>query len=181
MFFRATSWMVQRYPLVELLHPRLPIWELGGYALDALGRHAGQCTVRSWLLDSINVKWKEKLIEPFPEPCLSCPPIDALEHIVIGSIVREMLDLTYSTREKGQSADEEAMARAMTTGLENGAREFSKMLSSSLRSASSLLKNLESNEAFPVKLEFLTESGKKETKKTTTKEKTTVKKSRRKK
>lgn len=174
MFFRATWWIVQRYPLAELLHPRLPIWELGGYAIDAIGRHAGQCTVRRWILEYIDVKWKERLIEPFPEPCLSCPPIDALEQILVGSIVREMLDVTYGAREKGRIAGEEEFARAMSSGLENGAKEFSKMLSSSLRSTSTLLKNMEANEPFRLNLSFSDAKESAQTRKSTAAKKPTT-------
>lgn len=154
MFLRALTWVVQRYPLVELLHPRQPVWELGGYALDALGRHAGQCTARRWLVEVIDVKWRERLTEPVPEPCLSCPPIDALEQILIGSVVSEMLEITYSSRKKGKALGEQDFARAMRTGLENGTGQFAKMLSSSLNSTSTFLENIETSRAFAEELSF---------------------------
>jgi hypothetical protein len=157
MFFRATWWGTMKYPLAEQLNPKMALWELGGYALDALGRTAGQCTTRHWILDILHPVWKDRLVKPLPNPCLTCPPIDALEHLVLGSIVREILEVAYEAQAKDDFAKEDRLARAMSLGIANGSKTFLEMFTSSLKSTTALLKELEAKPAFKEQ-KFLTKA-----------------------
>lgn len=142
MFFRATWWVVQRYPLVETLHPALPVVEIGGYALDALGRHAGQCMVRHWLWELVPRDWRERIWPPLPDPCLSCPPIEVLERILLGSVARSLLELSYAAQTKNTIVEERAAEEALNKGLHLGGKLFTEMLEDSQRSAASLVRTL---------------------------------------
>lgn len=140
MFMRATWGIVVRYPLAELLDPRLPLWELGGYARDAIGRRASQCTVYSWLLPHFP-EWREVLpieIEHIPDPALelAAPNWEAFETYVLGGITRQMLELAYATSEKESEISEKRVADAMAKGMALGAAIFGKDLERS-REASS--------------------------------------------
>jgi len=122
MFFRATWRIFQMYPLNEQLSIKTPIWELGGYAMDAIGRHAGQCTVRSWIFDHLPVKWREVFEFPRPDPCLTCPPVDLIEHASIGDTMREFLVLTARTRDL-EKLDEASIAQSFATGARYGLKQ----------------------------------------------------------
>ena len=63
------------------------------FAARLIDRTAGQCTVRTWLFDPFAPPWHEHFFIPEPEPCLACPPIDALERMLNGGLVRELLVL----------------------------------------------------------------------------------------
>lgn len=94
---------------------------------------------------------------PPPEPCLTCPPIAALEQLEHGAIVREMLQISYSARDKERTVDEDEFASAMATGLESGAKAFVEMTTKSLRQTASFMEMLKTNDIFAVKREFLAE------------------------
>ncbi|WP_332817227.1 hypothetical protein [Sphingopyxis sp.] len=137
MFMRATWGFVIRYPLAELVSPRLPIWELGGFARDAIGRRASRCTLYSWILPHFPV-WREFLpldiraIEKLP-PELAVPNWEAFETYVVGGITKQMLELSYGLAEKSETVDDKQVADAMAKGMAVGAKAFSADLERSKR------------------------------------------------
>ena len=147
LFFRATWGIVQLYPLVEQLSSKLPIWELGGYALDAIGREAGQCTVRTWLLDRFDFLFEEKFRVPGGDPCLSCPPFDAFEIVVLGSIVRELIVINEQAQSKNEIMKEATVAKAFAAGLSQGSKEFIELLNRSVENATAFAKILQRKES----------------------------------
>ena len=144
LFFRATWRITMLYPLVEQLDVRMPLWELGGFALDAIGRASGPCTVRTWLFDRLVPTWREPFFIPRPDPCLTCPPIDVLERLLMGGLVRELILLANKHQDREGGVDEVDAAHAATRGLELGAREFTKMLEASNKKTLELAKQLQS-------------------------------------
>lgn len=132
MFTRATWGFVIRYPLAEVVSPLLPIWELGGFARDAIGRRASPCTLYSWILPHFP-EWRKVLpfeIDRIPEPPLelTTPSWEAFETYIVGGMTREMLELAYGLGEKGAEVDEGQVAEAMAKGMRLGATSFHKDL-----------------------------------------------------
>lgn len=78
--------------------PSLTWFELGGRALDVLGRTAAPCLMTEWVRDYFVLERVGRW--PMPDPCLSCPREDLLERVVLGGIgtglVRVAVD--YQTR-----------------------------------------------------------------------------------
>jgi hypothetical protein len=135
MFFRATWGGILRYPAVERLHARLPLWELGESARDAIGRRAGQCTLRRWIIDIVlTERFRDMFrVPPFPEPnpCLTCPPFELLEIYLMGGVTRELLKLAYSIEDTGK-VDEAQVATTLATGLRAGVTELTRDFRESL-------------------------------------------------
>lgn len=132
MFTRATWGIVVRYPLAEVVSPRLPIWELGGFARDAIGRRASPCTLYSWILPHFP-EWRQVLpieIKHIPDPPLelATPNWEAFETYVVGGMTKEMLELAYSLGEKEADVEEAQVAEAMAKGMRLGAASFAKDL-----------------------------------------------------
>jgi hypothetical protein len=163
LFFRATWRIFQLYPLVEQLSPKLPLWELGGYALDAIGREAGQCTVRTWIIDRFERLLPEKFrIPPFDDVCLTCPPIDAFETIVMGGVVRNLLEVSEGVLPKNGIVKEEIVAKAFESGLREGVDSFAVMLDRSIDNVASLAKSLKRKDAVNLTAEQFLEATKKQ-------------------
>lgn len=132
MFMRATWGIVIRYPLAELVSPRLPIWELGTFARDAIGRRASRCTLYQWILPHFVewrplLPWEPKLV-PEPGLELTAPSWEAFETYVVGGMTREMLELAYAQGEKGEAVEAKQVADAAARGMKLGAETFSKDL-----------------------------------------------------
>lgn len=142
MFMRATWGIFVRYPLAEQLSSRLPIWELGGYARDAIGRRASQCTLTEWLLPHIPVKVIDQFRIPKPDPCLTCPPWDVIEIYALGGVMRELLALSEKLLPKDEMLQETQVATAMATGLNSGLAELSNTLQRSIRHTQATFKEL---------------------------------------
>ncbi len=142
LFFRATWRITMLYPLVEQLSVKLPLWVLGGFALDAIGRASGPCTVRTWLFDRFAPVWRERFFVPRPDPCLICPPIDALERLLIGGLVRELLVLSEKSQDNAKGVAEADAVEAAIRGMELGVREFSQMLEKSAENTVALAREL---------------------------------------
>lgn len=140
MFLHAVWGIVLRYPLAERLRGTLSLYELGGSARDAIGRVAGQCTVRYWILDVLPAKFlqaalREPIPIPDPDPCLTCPPFELFEVYALGGVVREFLALAYKRDAKEVAArgiDEVTVARAFSRGLGAGLREANDGLAKSV-------------------------------------------------
>ena len=142
LFFRATWRITMLYPLIEQLDLKMPLWELGGFALDGIGRVSGPCTVRTWLLDRFPKVWRERFLIPRLNSCLSCPPFDALERFVIGGMVRELLVLAEKSKDYPEGVMEAEAAEAAVRGLELGALEFNEMLERSLKHTTAVAREL---------------------------------------
>lgn len=151
LFFRATWRITLLYPMIEQLDPKLPLWALGGLALDAIGRASGPCTVKTWLFDRLRPEWREPLFIPhLDDPCLTCPPIDALERLLIGGIVRELIEVRDAAQDRPEGISESEAAKAGERGLARGAEEFSRMLEQSHKKTAALVKQLQSVAALEV-------------------------------
>lgn len=143
MFQRATWGSLFIYPLIEELHPRLPIWKLGEYARDAIGRRASQCTLINW----IDILLPREIIEvfrprkPLPDPCLTCPPFELLEIFTLGGIVRELLPLAQQALRDGKVADR-AVAKAIAKGIAAGMSSLVEMQEQSVRDTQINVKKL---------------------------------------
>ena len=159
LFFRATWRITMLYPLIEQLNVKMPIWEIGGFALDAIGRASGPCTVRTWLFDRLAVAWREPFFIPHPDPCLTCPPIDALERVLIGGLVRELIVLNDAAQDRTEGIAEGDAAKAVARGLEVGAREFTQMLERSNKQTQALSRKLQSVAALDVSAKHFVVTG----------------------
>lgn len=79
-----------------------PVYVLGKEGKDVLGRSIPACFVSRWVLDLIPKPFWPRIPEPFEkidprDPfgpiCLSCPPIEDLEDIALGLLIRNMMSL----------------------------------------------------------------------------------------
>lgn len=146
MFMRASWGIVMRYPMAELVSPKLPIWQLGGFAKDAIGRKASQCTIYSWIIPHFEM-WRpflplhQKAIEKLV-PDLTAPNWEAFETYVLGGLTKEMLELGYAMAERGAEPDDRQVADAMAKGLSVGAKAFMTDLKASERQTAAMLKSI---------------------------------------
>jgi hypothetical protein len=84
------------------------LWKIGKAAKDALGRIAGKCNLREWTIEIAVPRLERPRFEfevpfdpfkpPKPNPCLSCPPGDALEIAVLGGLVKSLMPLAEKYR-----------------------------------------------------------------------------------
>lgn len=143
MFLRAMWGVINRYHLVEQLHPRLPLYELGMYARDAIGRRAGHCTIRQFIFPYFpEIIWERFIPLDDPRPCLSCPPWEVFETLLVGGIAREMLELAYKYRDDAKGAPEDQIAQCAAQGLRTGLSELESILSESDDKIASLRSDL---------------------------------------
>jgi len=165
MFLRAIWGTIIRYPLVEEVHSRLTLWDLGQTARDAIGRRASQCTVTRWVFDLFPIElihqW-ERIPGPDPFPCLSCPPIESLEILTLGGIVREMVDAMpelYSN--KASKPDETMLANCLVKGAQQGIKALLESQEKSMKTTSELLAELQqSTKKIPSSKAFIDTRGK---------------------
>jgi hypothetical protein len=69
-----------------------PLLVLGREGRDVLGRATSDCFVGRWIFELI--PWREREIPRWPEPpCLSCPPIDWIGDVAIGTLLQGMIRL----------------------------------------------------------------------------------------
>ena len=136
MFLRATWGCILRYPLIERLRTDLAIWELGESARDVIGRRAGQCTLRWWIIDIFPLELREIFEErpiPDPDPCLTCPPFELFEIYALGGITQQLLTLAYRQEAKNASViDETAIAASFVEGLNAGVKQMNATFTKSL-------------------------------------------------
>ncbi len=143
MFMRATWGIICRYPLAEQLSPRLPIWQLGAFARDAIGRRASQCSMRQWLLPWFPV-WREFMYADLEKiekirPPIAKPNWDVFETYVIGGITREMLELGLKLGEKGDEVKAKMVAESMTRGLKIGSEAFAEDFAGSTKEGKKMI------------------------------------------
>jgi hypothetical protein len=144
MFLHATWGVILRYPLVERLHPELPLWHLGQVAQDAIGRRANQCMLVDWVVDLFPFELVEvfrKAPDPDPDPWVSVPPFELVETYALGGTTRQLLSLAYKLEpEIGRDAavDEDRILEAFLGGAQEGARELAEAQARSLDRGSDL-------------------------------------------
>ena len=145
MFMRATWGIVMRYPMAELVSPKMHIWELGGFARDAIGRKASRCTMYSWIIPHFE-QWREflpldpdDLVKLTPE--LVTPNWEAFETYVLGGITREMLEVGYKLDSRRKGVDDDEVAAAMAKGLSSGAASFMSDVSDSQKRAQKMTRS----------------------------------------
>lgn len=141
MFQRATWGSIFIYPLIEELHPRLPIWRAGQLARDAIGRRASQCTLTDWIDIIFPIEIRD-IFKRRPDPCLTCPPFELLEIFTLGGIVLEMLPLAAEAELKEGRIDERSLAKAMAKGVERGLGSLLEMHEKSLSETRTSMKKL---------------------------------------
>ncbi len=97
-----------------------------------------------------------------PLPCLTCPPIEALEILTLGGIVREMVDtMPELTSNKAGKPDEAKLANCLVKGAQQGVKALLESQSKSIESTGVLLNELEkSAKQFPSSKEFIYPHGK---------------------
>jgi hypothetical protein len=91
----AAFWVTLSPAAIEALTPGTPIKILGGQAIDILGRHTSECLVTSWVLDRIELDFREIVRRPpiGPEPCWSCPPEGLFTESIMGGVIQKLLPL----------------------------------------------------------------------------------------
>ena len=150
MFVRAAWGAVHRYHLAETLDPSMSLWELGRFAKDVIGRRAGQCTMLTWIYPLFPKEIFEELRpifevpHPRPDPCLTCPPFEAIELMVLGGISREMMKLSYQQRAGKGKITEQAVASSLVEGLSTGIRELDGQFKSSVKRSQRMSKTITS-------------------------------------
>lgn len=110
-----------RYPLIEELQAHLPIQVIGHYAIDALGRFAGQCNVKRW--------WP-LFIEEFPFKLFFDPerikvPVQGLtllDEFMIGGIVQQMLVAREERFLPGKHPSDRELDEMAARGVQVGVR-----------------------------------------------------------
>jgi hypothetical protein len=149
MALRAVWGGVLRYPATERLDPKLPVWELGRDARDAIGRRATQCTLSEWILDvfpALEIDLRERF-KPRPDPCLTCPPWELFEVFALGGATRQLLELSRKVEDlgsgrEGETIDEEIVADAFVRGVRSGVGEALERLPASLQETGELVESL---------------------------------------
>jgi len=155
------------YPGLQEYSPKLGCVELGSIVRQHLVYYWGPCWVTQFVLDhlfEINPRWHMMLSErylfpmdikppkgprpPMPDPCLTCPPLEAIENAVMGGIVREtfkpaaeLRQLLESDKTAGQ-VNLETLQKAALTGAKTGLAELSKQWQDSLNQSQELFKQL---------------------------------------
>ncbi|WP_185235073.1 hypothetical protein [Teredinibacter franksiae] len=130
MFIRALWGSLIRYPLVEEIHSRLTIWQLGELARDAIGRTSSKCTLNRWVIDLFPVEvldpWRKfELPDDFPGPCLTCPPLESLEIFTLGGIMQNIVEVTdIKSNARLEEVDEKLLSEALVKGAETGLQLF---------------------------------------------------------
>jgi len=120
---RALWGSLFRYPLIEELHVRLPIWEIGHHAIDAIGRYAGQCNVRVWWPIIIRLIPLEKLFDP-RRLTVPVEGLKMLDEFVIGGVVHAMLEAKEKEFPSGKLPDDKQLERLAEQGGTNGLKAF---------------------------------------------------------
>lgn len=141
MSLRAMWGSLFRYPLREELSIDLPLLVIGRTARDAIGRRAGQCTVRSYwpiliekftLLEQID---PEILQTPIPE-------LEELGDIIVGGTIREMLKALPGLTEKNIKPDDKTLSALADRGVESALDEIEKSLQQSMKAFEELSKSI---------------------------------------
>ncbi|HYO53501.1 hypothetical protein [Archangium sp.] len=139
------------YPGIEEYSVRHPVWMLGRSARDVLGRLAPHCTVREWIGDFVFEKVRREMLDPRPDPCLTCPPFELVEVFFLGGILKELLPMAHAVQTKQGQVEEDSLATAALKGVQRGHEEMVTLYRESLERGRERLQLFE--EALPKDLE----------------------------
>lgn len=141
------------YPGVVEWRKDLPLHELGRLVRERFVIAFGPCWVTEWTIERIDVLDRELAdrlraawIElpdlrrkppkpPFPpDPCLSCPPIELFESLLLGGVARAVMgELDKAFAERGaDKVDRTSVDRAVLHGAAEGLAEAGEVLAASL-------------------------------------------------
>ncbi|HWM88615.1 MAG TPA: hypothetical protein VNO33_22350 [Kofleriaceae bacterium] len=122
MFENAVYGLPHIGPLREVFRPDTPIAELGAIGLDALGRRASGCAIRSWIVERLPIElqpWFRFPVDPDPpDPPIRGPYMGA--ELVLGGIVQQMLKLGCGLNPPGVAHERQVIARAVDRGVAVG-------------------------------------------------------------
>jgi hypothetical protein len=144
MFLRAIWGAVLRYPAVERLSLDLPIWELGQYIREVVGRRANQSILAEWLIDLCPPTAFNIFSEPGAQPDarLTLPPWEVVEVYSLGGITRELLRRAYELGSQREDMDEETLAQAFVEGAQAGMTELIQHMETSMDDTRGRIANL---------------------------------------
>lgn len=139
---------------------RASVFDLGRALHSHLSRHLGPCWVSRWVLENIQLVdadvhawlkerlfWKKGIPVPGGDPCLSCPPFEAIEAAVLGGLVRASFPVADEIRAhverasgKPLSLDPDRLLRVQRDGVKIGLEDFRSALAKSAKELQPLLK-----------------------------------------
>lgn len=138
------------YPGIEEFHAKASVLELGNSLRNTLVRVHGACTVRQLAFDSICdiapalcKGLRERFELERVNPCLTCPPIDLIERVVLGGLVQGTAPIAANVRAhltagKSMELDAAEVEAAALRGAEQALRKFSSQVLSSAREVESM-------------------------------------------
>lgn len=104
-------------PLI-MMSPRLPLYLLGAFGIDALGKNAPQCTVSRFLLEAIDIPIRLQL-EKFQLDEQPLPPL--IEEHMLGAVLRELLEYARKTQQIPIEVDEDFVDALIDGAFQNAA------------------------------------------------------------
>jgi hypothetical protein len=150
------------HPGIEEFRPTADLVELGAVFRHHLVRAYGPCWVTQFVIDWIglvDIKLRERLIErylavpaprrpipPRPDPCLTCPPPDLIEAVVLGGIVQaaaqamrgESHGIEASVRQLRETRPER-LEKQLVEGAAAGIKHLQALYATSLQQTKALL------------------------------------------
>ena len=146
---------------VKEFSPKLSTEQLGVALRERLTLVYGPCWVTQFVFDwvgTVNPASFQRLFDHYvrlhwppipPNPCLSCPPLDWLEAMVLGGIVRQTTELTSPIRQElssqlktQRSLKLETAEQQVLAGVRLGLREAAGQLRESLNQTAKLFESL---------------------------------------
>lgn len=128
---------------VEEYGAHLSIWQLGQNAKDILGRYASRCMVRAWIIDLLEIEYRDlfRLAAEIPRDLEALLPdrIDLVEHAVLGGIIKEMAKeqsraiVELSHKGRATPPDPQRLAEMVSTGIRNATGELGELYAKSAK------------------------------------------------
>ncbi len=150
------------HPGIEEFSPKADLVELGAVFRHHLVRVYGPCWVTQFVIDWIglvDIKLRERLIErylavpvsgrpipPRPDPCLTCPPPDLIEAVVLGGVVQaaaqaicgESRGIEASVKQLRETRPER-LEKQLVEGAAAGIKHLQALYATSLQQTKTLL------------------------------------------
>jgi hypothetical protein len=145
------------YPGIEEYSPKASLFSLGRSFRPLMLRTWGPCWVSSWVLEQIRTVddtlwgWIRKHVESGSSnsdhslPCLACPPLELIETIILGGMVRAAFNIARSLGTRGgrepEKADlsEEMIESFIYEGVKTGLAEYRDLIGKASDEYSSLI------------------------------------------
>lgn len=128
---------------IEEYGTHLTIWALGRNAKDILGRYASRCMVRAWIVDLLEIEYRDlfRLAIEIPRDLEELLPdrIDLVEHAVLGGIIKEMAReqsraiVELSQKGRAVPPDAKRLAEMVSTGIRTATGELGEIYAQSAR------------------------------------------------